>query len=99
MTTALFTHPACLQHDTGSGHPERMQRLSAVLQGLKGQELAAVKWREAPRAEIEQIVRSHDEEYVRAAWPRSRSAAGRISTAIRWYHPVPARRRCAPPAP
>ena len=67
MTTALFTHPACLHRDTGGGHPERMQRLSAVLHGLKGEEFAAVKWREAPRAEIGQIERSHDPAYVRAA--------------------------------
>jgi acetoin utilization deacetylase AcuC-like enzyme len=65
MTTALFTHAACLQHDTGAGHPERVQRLSAVLQALKGEEFAAVTWREAPRAEIAQIARSHDENYVR----------------------------------
>jgi acetoin utilization deacetylase AcuC-like enzyme len=67
MTTALFTHAACLQHDTGAGHPERIQRLASVLQALKGPEFDAVKWREAPLAEIAQIERVHDSEYVRAA--------------------------------
>jgi acetoin utilization deacetylase AcuC-like enzyme len=67
MTTALFTHAACLQHDTGPGHPERIQRLSAVLQAVKGPEFAAVQWREAPLAELEQITRVHDADYVRTA--------------------------------
>ena len=34
MTTVFFTHPACLEHDTGQGHPERPQRLEAVLLAL-----------------------------------------------------------------
>jgi acetoin utilization deacetylase AcuC-like enzyme len=74
MTTALYTHAACLQHDTGPGHPERMQRLSAVLHGLKSEDFDAVKWREAPLAELAQIERVHGADYVRetlAAVPES----------------------------
>lgn len=67
MTTALYTHAAFLQHDTGPGHPERIQRLSAVLQAVKGPEFNAVIWREAPLAELAQIERVHDAEYVRTA--------------------------------
>jgi acetoin utilization deacetylase AcuC-like enzyme len=67
MTTALYTHAACLEHDTGPGHPERIQRLSAVLQAVKGPEFDAVQWREAPLAEIAQIERVHDGDYVRHA--------------------------------
>ena len=67
MTTALFTHAACLEHNTGPGHPERIQRLSAVLQAVKGPAFEAVQWREAPLAEIAQIERVHDGDYVRHA--------------------------------
>jgi acetoin utilization deacetylase AcuC-like enzyme len=31
----LYTHPACLLHDTGPGHPERPERLAAVLAALR----------------------------------------------------------------
>ena len=31
MPTALITHPACLNHDTGPYHPECPDRLRAVL--------------------------------------------------------------------
>ena len=34
MTTLLYTHPDCLAHDTGPGHPERSARLKAVLDAL-----------------------------------------------------------------
>ena len=30
----LYTHPACLQHDPGLGHPESPARLHAVLAAL-----------------------------------------------------------------
>ena len=64
MTTAFFTHPACLEHDTGPGHPERRQRLEAVLLALAEPEFAALDRREAPRATIEQIARAHERAYV-----------------------------------
>ena len=64
MTTAFFTHPACLEHDTGPGHPERRQRLEAVLLALAEPEFAALDRREAPRATLEQIARVHERDYV-----------------------------------
>jgi acetoin utilization deacetylase AcuC-like enzyme len=67
MTTALYTHAAFLQHDTGPGHPERIQRLAAVLQAVKEPAFSDVVWREAPLADLEQIERVHDAEYVRHA--------------------------------
>lgn len=59
MTTAIYTHPACLAHDTGPGHPEQPGRLRALLQALKAPEFATLHWREAPPATAEQILRVH----------------------------------------
>lgn len=56
LPTALFTHPVCLQHDTGSGHPERAERLQAVLAALAALPFAR---HEAPQASEEQILRVH----------------------------------------
>jgi acetoin utilization deacetylase AcuC-like enzyme len=64
MTTAFFTHPACLEHDTGQGHPERPQRLEAVLLALDEPEFAKLERREAPLAEIAQVTRVHDKSYA-----------------------------------
>ena len=53
-----FTHPACLQHATGPDHPERPQRLEAVLQALQVSH-PRLEWRQAPRATREQLLRAH----------------------------------------
>src|SRR4030095_8439305 len=64
MTTAFFTHPACLEHDTGPGHPERPQRLEAVLLALDEPEFNLLERREAPLAELSHIARVHDKSYA-----------------------------------
>ncbi|RMD67798.1 MAG: histone deacetylase family protein, partial [Gammaproteobacteria bacterium] len=35
MTTALISHPDCLRHNMGPGHPERPERLRAIEEALK----------------------------------------------------------------
>lgn len=64
MTTALFTHSACLGHDPGPAHPERPARLTAVLEALDAPEFAALDRREAPRADATQVARAHSAAYV-----------------------------------
>jgi acetoin utilization deacetylase AcuC-like enzyme len=64
MTTRLYTHAACLEHDPGRLHPERPARLEAVLAALDHPDFAALERVEAPRAEIDQLARVHDRRYV-----------------------------------
>ena len=66
MTTAVFTHPSCLLHEMGPGHPENPLRLQSVLDALRTPEFEAVVWREAPEAPLDAIDRVHDPRYVRA---------------------------------
>ncbi len=66
MNTLLFTHKACIEHDPGAHHPERPDRLRAVLRALDTEEFQRLDRREAPRAAIDQIARVHDRDYVRA---------------------------------
>ena len=49
MTTLLLTHPACLEHDTGFGHPERADRLRAIEQALEDQRFHYLAREQAPR--------------------------------------------------
>jgi acetoin utilization deacetylase AcuC-like enzyme len=64
MTTLIFTHPACLDHDPGMGHPERPDRLRVILEALKEPEFAALDWREAPRASDTQLELVHPAPYI-----------------------------------
>ena len=66
MAVALFTHPACLQHDTGPGHPESPDRLRVVLRALETQEFSALLRESAPLATREQLIRMHRPDYVDA---------------------------------
>jgi acetoin utilization deacetylase AcuC-like enzyme len=66
MTTRLYTHPACLDHDPGQYHPESPARLRAVLDALEAPEFAALDRREAPEAALDDIARVHPRRFVEA---------------------------------
>jgi acetoin utilization deacetylase AcuC-like enzyme len=65
VTTLLFTHPDCVAHDTGPGHPECAARLKAVLDALKAPQFNALIRREAPLADGAIVERVHKPVYVR----------------------------------
>src|SRR5436309_14607393 len=64
MTTLLYTHPACLDHDPGDYHPESPDRLRAVLEALEAPEFAGLDRREAPEAALDDIARVHPWRFV-----------------------------------
>lgn len=66
MSTLLLTHPACLGHEPGPHHPERPDRLRAVLAALDDEAFAGLARAEAPAATLEQLLRVHPENYVQA---------------------------------
>jgi len=66
MTTLLYSHQACVGHDTGSMHPESPARLKAVLAALEAEEFVELQRREAPPATVEQIARVHPRAFVEA---------------------------------
>lgn len=59
----VYTHPDCLAHDPGTGHPECAPRLYSVIQALHGA-LPELEWREAPQAERYQLQRAHSRELI-----------------------------------
>ena len=50
MTTVLITHPACLNHLTPSGHPERPDRLRAIERALEHERFQNLARLQAPAA-------------------------------------------------
>ena len=65
MTTAYITHPDCLRHEMGPGHPERPERLSSVHEHLRSSGLMPqLRTLEAPLAQPGEIKRVHRAGYV-----------------------------------
>ena len=66
MPTLLITHPACLDHLTPPGHPERPDRLRAITQALEQERFQNLARVEAPAASLAAIARCHPMDYVTA---------------------------------
>ncbi len=67
MVTAFITHPDCLKHDMGRGHPEQPARLTAIEDQLIASGVAEnLQRHEAPLATDAQLARVHPKQYVRA---------------------------------
>lgn len=64
MATWLITHHACLQHNTGHGHPECADRLRAILKALDAPGFTGLVRREAETATREEIARVHERHYI-----------------------------------
>ncbi|MBF0471655.1 MAG: histone deacetylase family protein, partial [Gammaproteobacteria bacterium] len=65
MNITYYTHPACLEHDTGPGHPESALRLKAIRAELeKSGVLAQLDQREAPAVTTEQLLRVHTPQHL-----------------------------------
>ena len=73
MPTLFVTHPACLDHRTPLGHPERPDRLRAINEALAQEQFKPLARAEAPRAPLETIALCHPMDYIealRAATPK-----------------------------
>ena len=65
MSIAFISHPACLRHQMGEGHPERPERLSAIEETLLASRLEhSVVRADAPEATRQQLLRVHDAAYI-----------------------------------
>ena len=62
----VFSHPSSLLHETGMGHPERVDRMHAILAELERRDWLGFERREAPRASEEQLLAVHTAEHVAA---------------------------------
>ncbi len=63
--TAYISHPDCLNHDNGEGHPESADRLLAIEQQLKESGLyQKLQYYEAPKITREQLERVHSTSYL-----------------------------------
>lgn len=64
MTTLVFSHLDCLLHDTGPDHPERPDRVRAVMHALDEAHFPTLIREEAPLADLTVLEQSHPVEHV-----------------------------------
>jgi acetoin utilization deacetylase AcuC-like enzyme len=69
-----FSHPSSLEHDTGFGHPERVERIEAIEAELERRDWLGWERGTAPAADTEWLLRVHSQEHVEAV--REMSARG-----------------------
>src|SRR2546422_9559899 len=71
--------PACQRHDPGLGHPERPDRIVALLAALRAPEMAsAVEWCEARPATREALERVHSARYLDGLERLARQGGGAL---------------------
>lgn len=66
MTTRLYWHPIYLEHLVPSGHPERPDRIRALMSELEGEEFYRLDRVEAPKASEDAILLAHPESYLQS---------------------------------
>ena len=65
MPVPILFHPACERHHPGPGHPERPERIVAVLDALRAPDMAScVAWCEARPASRAALERVHSARYL-----------------------------------
>ncbi len=77
MTVRVFTHPACVLHDPGAGHPEQPARLTAVLTAAR--RLPGVQVIDAIPAERAVLLAVHPEAHLERIEALARRGGGELS--------------------
>src|SRR5256886_10120630 len=79
MPVPVVFHSATLLHNPGLGHPERPERIEAVLAALRAPDLTAtVEWVEGRPATRDQVERVHAPAYLDALERLARGGGGAL---------------------
>ena len=79
MSVPVVFHPATRLHDPGPGHPERPERIEAVLAALRAPDLtASVEWMEGQPAARDQLERVHTPAYLDELESLARGGGGAL---------------------
>ncbi len=97
--TAYITHPVCLQHNMGVGHPECPERLIAIRDQLMAAQIYdSLHEVEAPEVTEQQLARVHPHAMWNISKPVHPASVLSAWTRIPPWHPAPCRQRATLPA-
>jgi acetoin utilization deacetylase AcuC-like enzyme len=78
VSTLFLSHPSSFDHDTGPSHPERPERMRALLTAMRDPKFDGLVREEAPWGEAKAITRVHPANYfseIESAAPKSGQVA------------------------
>jgi acetoin utilization deacetylase AcuC-like enzyme len=78
MSVALYTHAEMFGHQPGPGHPERPERLAAVLAALEAASDLSLERRTAPLAERADLLRVHAAGHIEALFAAAPPPGGTV---------------------
>ena len=64
MKTAIITTNTYLDHNTGHGHPERPDRVTAVIEHLKKVKSKNLIWKKPKKFDLKYLEYAHDKNYL-----------------------------------
>ena len=64
MKTAIITTNTYLDHNTGHGHPERADRVTAVIEHLKKVKSKNLIWKKPTKFDLKYLEYAHDKNYL-----------------------------------
>ena len=76
MPVPIFTHPDCLKHDPGSGHPETPARLRVLLEHARAE--PGVRVVEAPAGSVDALLAVHPRPYLESLEAMSARGGGAL---------------------
>ena len=64
MKTGIITTNTYLNHDTGQGHPERADRVTAIIENLKKLSSKNLVWKKPTKFDLRYLQLAHDKDYL-----------------------------------
>ena len=74
MKTGLITTKSYKNHDTGNGHPEKIDRVTAIIDNFKKKNNKNLIWQEPGKVDISLLIKTHSKqylEYVNNSFPKN----------------------------
>ena len=64
MKTGLITSDTYKNHNTGDGHPEKIDRVTAVIDNFKRQDSKNLLWKKPSKFDLSLLINTHSSEYI-----------------------------------
>ncbi len=64
MKTGLITTKSYQDHNTGNGHPEKIDRVTAVINNFKNKDNKNLIWQEPKKFDQSLLIKTHSKEYI-----------------------------------